>query len=119
MERKPLAEESAWAETIPYGFEMFCRIERAGSAARRVEIVGHDHVVSVAGGTHEAPASAVITCKRGLCEPSPNIRLKIVEASMTSGNNSTASTSSIASSAADEAVTPVPSPRKSARRGDG
>ena len=41
------------------------------------------------------------------------------DAATTSGSSSTASTSSPACSAADDAVTPVPSPRNNARRGAG
>jgi hypothetical protein len=55
MQREPLAEDAAGRQARAHGRELLLRVQRAGTAARRVEQVGHDHVVARAGGLHEAP----------------------------------------------------------------
>jgi hypothetical protein len=104
-------------EPLLHRREMLHGVERAGSAARRVEVVGNDQVVGLAGGAHEAPRVGGHQPQARIGVAVSNMRVKCADASMTSGSSSTASTVSIASSVAEDAVTPVPSPRKSARFG--
>src|SRR5262245_59391926 len=55
MQRQPLAEQAALGQAILDGCEVLYRVERSRSAACRMEVVGDDHVITIARGTGETP----------------------------------------------------------------
>ena len=55
VQRQPLAEKAARFQPAADGLEVFDRVQRAGAAARRVEVVGDDHVVALLARAHVAP----------------------------------------------------------------
>ncbi len=54
MQRQPLTEQSARREAFTHGTKVLDGIQRARAAARRVEVVGDDHVIALGCRTHES-----------------------------------------------------------------
>ena len=119
MKRQPLAEQAVGREPRPDCAKMLYRVSEPEPLRAGWKLSATITSCCSRLARTNRRASPDMTCRRSLCASGPSARVKYDDASMTSGSSSTASTSSVGSAVADRAVTPVPSPRNSARCGAG